>query len=114
MEVPYTVGEWKGVRQLRCNLCQFDVLDEGLGDAELMMLEHYVARHVPRIPLEEDPAPPQILVADKSGREVYPAPAPVILPEKPKKRSRSYANPGLDPAGADCEVPGDAPDGELG
>ncbi len=118
----YTIGEWCGIKQYRCRFCPFDVLDDGTCDPEEEIYEHWLHRHF--VPTDEQPvAPPRgaILIADKSGREVTPAPAPVITPETPRRKKRpitmmedTYGDSGPDATSVAGEVPGDAFGGELG
>jgi hypothetical protein len=42
-QLPYTLGKWKGLRQWRCRLCQWDTLVD-----EAEMLAHIQEKHAPR------------------------------------------------------------------
>lgn len=59
---PFELGQWHGISQYRCKLCQFDTLE---GEADFW--EHYASRHAQRQP--ETPKP-TIFVANRYGNEV--------------------------------------------
>lgn len=65
-ELPYTLGEWKGLPQYRCKFCAFDTLNEP------KILEHYASRHAPK----PEPKPtPLIQSFDRWGNPLNPSPA---------------------------------------
>ena len=62
VELPYTVGEWKGMPKWQCNLCPFDTLA-----GEEAILEHIYKAHMPPPP---QPERPKIIKADRFGNPV--------------------------------------------
>lgn len=124
----YTIGEWCGYTQYRCKECPFDVLIDDTRtaeEAEEQMYMHWLRRHHRPEPVPE-PTPlggGNILIADKSGREV----GREVEPEPPKRSRRKAADVlviesevttdgeiDTDGSGDGWEIPDCAPDGGRG
>ena len=106
-DAPYTVGTWAGMPNYQCALCPYATLNEA------DILEHWQARHAA--------APPEpiggglVLVADKSGHEVAPAPLPAKKRGKRETMEVYHGREiGIDSAADSAEIPGPATGGELG
>ena len=56
----YSVGEWKNLKQYKCNLCPFDSLNEK------SIKGHVIERHMPKPPKSEV----KVAITDRFGREI--------------------------------------------
>jgi hypothetical protein len=54
----FTIGEWKGFTQYRCNFCPFDTLHERL------ILSHLASKHIPEVRMQDTG------LVDESGRSI--------------------------------------------